>query len=152
MPRLLNPEPIEDESLDKCHRNEVSGKQKIRNVRRLSDCNRCLADDHVSDSLRPKPAVQFSKLITPNQTSTSAFPRRPELVDFADPNNSNKWPRVQRLKASKRTPPATIAIPDHSRSDGRSPKNVNANTATRTRLSLSTGATLDASPILSARK
>lgn len=59
MPRLLNPEPIEDESLDKSHRNEVSGKQKIRNARRLSDCNRCLADDHVSDSLRLIPAVAF---------------------------------------------------------------------------------------------
>ena len=38
-----------------------------------------------------------------------------------------------------------MAMPVHSRSEGRSPRKATANTATSTRLSLSTGATLDAS-------
>lgn len=58
----------------------------------------------------------------------------------------------QRLNASASTPPATMAIPVHSRSDGRSPRKAKAKTATSTRLSLSTGATFDASPIFRARK
>lgn len=59
---------------------------------------------------------------------------------------------VHRLNASTRTPDATSAIPDHSRKDGRSPRKMTANNATRTKLNLSTGATWDAAPIFSARK
>ena len=57
-----------------------------------------------------------------------------------------------RLMARTSTPPATIAIPTHSRRTGRSPRNAHAKIATNTRLSLSTGATFDASPTWSARK
>lgn len=52
-----------------------------------------------------------------------------------------------RLNARSRTPLATRIIPSHSRTEGRSPRKANANTATRTMLNLSTGATFDASPI-----
>lgn len=41
-----------------------------------------------------------------------------------------------------------MAMPSHSRPVGRSPRNAKAKTATRTRLSLSTGATFAASPAL----
>ena len=40
----------------------MSGKQKMRNARRLSDCNRCLADDHVSDNLRPIPDAHRNRM------------------------------------------------------------------------------------------
>jgi hypothetical protein len=53
---------------------------------------------------------------------------------------------IQRFIASTKTPPATIAMPVHSRNDGRSPRKVNAKMATRTKLNLSTGATFEASP------
>src|SRR5262245_24880301 len=43
-------------------------------------------------------------------------------------------------------------MPSHSLDDGRSPRKRTAKTATSTRLSLSTGATLDASPTFRARK
>ena len=57
-----------------------------------------------------------------------------------------------RRRPSTSTPAATSAIPNHSRPAGRSPRNSTANTATSTTLSLSTGATRDASPTFSARK
>lgn len=57
-----------------------------------------------------------------------------------------------RLNASTNTPAPTIRMPIHSRTDGRSPRKATANTVTSSTLSLSTGATLDASPIFSARK
>jgi len=61
-------------------------------------------------------------------------------------------PAHHRFSARTRTPPATSKMPHHSRSDGRSPRNANAKITTRTRLSLSTGATFDASPTCRARK
>src|SRR5215471_4168473 len=51
-----------------------------------------------------------------------------------------------RLRLRIRTPAPTMRMPSHSRPDGRSPRKTKANIATRTRLSLSTGATFDASP------
>jgi hypothetical protein len=57
-----------------------------------------------------------------------------------------------RRSASSTTPAPTSAIPVQSRVVGRSPRNATANTATSTTLSLSTGATSDASPTFSARK
>ena len=74
------------------------------------------------------------------------------LSPLQSPKAVRSQPRNQRLKASNSTPAATNAMPDHSRSDGRSPRNANAKTATSTTLSLSTGATFEASPIFSARK
>lgn len=59
---------------------------------------------------------------------------------------------VQRFKASNSTPPPIMAMPAHSRIDGRSPRKITAKIATNTRLSLSTGATFEASPIFNARK
>ena len=56
------------------------------------------------------------------------------------------------LNARTITPAATMAMPAHSRKEGRSPKNATAKMTTSTRLSLSTGATFEASPTLSARK
>ena len=56
------------------------------------------------------------------------------------------------LNPRMRTPAPTRKIPTHSRTDGRSLTKRNAKTATIKRLSLSTGATFDASPILRARK
>ncbi len=50
------------------------------------------------------------------------------------------------LIARTSTPAATRPIPSHSCIDGRSPRNAYAKMATSTRLNLSTGATLDASP------
>ncbi len=50
------------------------------------------------------------------------------------------------------TPETTKASPIHSRTNGRSPRNITAKIATNTMLSLSTGATLEASPIFKARK
>ena len=58
----------------------------------------------------------------------------------------------QRRRLNTSTPMATRPMPNHSRATGRSPRNATANTATRTTLSLSTGATFAASPILRARK
>lgn len=57
-----------------------------------------------------------------------------------------------RFIASTSTPAPTMAMPSQSRPDGRSCRNTTANSTTSTRLSLSTGATLDASPTFSARK
>src|SRR4029077_14695237 len=56
------------------------------------------------------------------------------------------------LNPKTRTPAPTMRIPTHSRTDGRSLRKRNANTATSSRLSLSTGATFDAAPIFRARK
>ncbi len=56
------------------------------------------------------------------------------------------------LIASTSTPIDTKMTPKHSTTDGRSPKKAKANIDTNTRLSLSTGATFEASPICSARK
>jgi hypothetical protein len=57
-----------------------------------------------------------------------------------------------RFKAKTSTPAPTIRMPSHSRTDGRSWRNSTANTATSTMLSLSTGATFEASPTFKARK
>src|SRR6266478_6493214 len=57
-----------------------------------------------------------------------------------------------RFNPRIRTPAPTMRMPIQSRPDGRSPRKRNANTATSTRLSLSTGATFEASPTFSARK
>lgn len=59
---------------------------------------------------------------------------------------------TQRLKPRTKTPRLTSAMPNHSRLLGRSPRKSTAINATRMTLSLSTGATLEASPSLSARK
>ena len=59
---------------------------------------------------------------------------------------------LQRFNANTSTPAPTMRIPSQSRTDGRSWRKSTANTATSTRLSLSTGATLEASPIFKARK
>lgn len=58
----------------------------------------------------------------------------------------------QRLNANTKTPAPTNRTPPHSRKEGRSPRNATAKRATRSTLSLSTGATFDASPIFRARK
>jgi len=58
----------------------------------------------------------------------------------------------QRLNASTKTPALTMRMPIHSRMEGRSPRRATANKVTSSTLSLSTGATLDASPIFRARK
>lgn len=58
----------------------------------------------------------------------------------------------QRLTASMTVPSPTSEIPNQSFTLGRSPRKMTANMATSTTLSLSIGATLDASPICSARK
>jgi len=58
----------------------------------------------------------------------------------------------QRLNANTKTPALTIRMPAHSRMEGRSSRKATANTVTSSTLSLSTGATLDASPIFKARK
>lgn len=55
-------------------------------------------------------------------------------------------------RLSTTTPSATRPMPSHSRGSGRSPRKSTAKTATSTTLSLSTGATCEASPILSARR
>jgi len=60
--------------------------------------------------------------------------------------------RAHRLSARTRTPAPIIKIAIHSRTLGRSLRKRTANTATSNTLSLSTGATFDASPIFSARK
>lgn len=56
------------------------------------------------------------------------------------------------LKLSTTTPALTISIPSHSLMLGRSFKKMTAKIATSTRLNLSTGATLEASPDCRARK
>ena len=56
------------------------------------------------------------------------------------------------LKLRITTPALTISIPSHSLILGRSFKKMTAKIATSTRLNLSTGATLEASPDCSARK
>src|SRR5438552_3807339 len=66
-----------------------------------------------------------------------------------DDDGRAHWP-LRRLSNS--TPPPTRAMPSHSRRPGRSPRNAAAKTATSTTLSLSIGATFEASPALSARK
>ena len=58
----------------------------------------------------------------------------------------------QRLTASMTVPNPTSEIPNQSFTLGRSPRKMTANMATSTTLSLSIGATLDASPICSTRK
>ena len=57
-----------------------------------------------------------------------------------------------RLYPRRKTPAATKRIPIHSRATGRSPRKAKAKTATRITLSLSTAATLAASPTCNARK
>lgn len=57
-----------------------------------------------------------------------------------------------RLRLRTSTPAPTIAMPIHSLTEGRSCRNAKANTATSSRLSLSTGATFDASPTFNALK
>ena len=80
---------------------------------------------------------------------------RPSPVHRRGPDDLHPRPslfRGYRFRASTSTPAPTMRIPSHSRTDGRSWRNSTANTATRTRLSLSTGATFDASPTFRARK
>ena len=60
--------------------------------------------------------------------------------------------RTAHLNASTITPAPTIKIPTHSCTEGRSPRKITAMRTTSSRLSLSTGATFEASPIFSARK
>lgn len=70
------------------------------------------------------------------------------LIEVREP----RPPARAHFSASSTTPSVTSAMPDHSRSDGRSPSSSTANSATSTTENLSTGATLEASPIFSARK
>lgn len=58
---------------------------------------------------------------------------------------------TQRRSARTMTPAVTMPIPTQSRGLGRSPRKTTAKTATSTTLSLSTGATREASPIFRAR-
>ena len=82
------------------------------------------------------------------------------LIPLLNLSRSEHFFRVQRtrygssyrLNARSRTPLATKPMPVQSRIDGRSPRNITANTATNTRLNLSIGATFDASPSWRARK
>ena len=87
-------------------------------------------------STRPYPLGKLSR------SSPSAV--RAEAMGAAD--------FLQRFNANTSTPAPTMRIPSQSRTDGRSWRKSTANTATSTRLSLSTGATLEASPIFKARK
>ena len=59
---------------------------------------------------------------------------------------------IHRFKARITTPIPTKRMPSHSRAAGRSPRNRTAKRATSKRLSLSTGATFEASPTFKARK
>lgn len=84
---------------------------------------------------------------------------RPRHRRLRDPLVRPRPPLPARLRhidhqrtARIRTPHATSAIPNHSCGDGRSPRKALAKIATITTLSLSTGATFDASPICNARK
>jgi len=94
---------------------------------------------------RHRPGVMVSiEARRPLLDTRQATERRAKLIDQTH--------FYQRLNANTKTPLATRPMPSHSRADGRSPRNAKANTATSTRLNLSTGATFDASPIWSARK
>jgi hypothetical protein len=95
------------------------------------------AADRLEDFPRPQPvpAWRVGEVPTPRCTRARRF-----------------GSASQRVIASMSTPPPTIRIPSQSRAEGRSCKKATANKATNTTLNLSTGATFEASPTLSARK
>ncbi len=82
----------------------------------------------------------------------SLFAGETEIIQEATHRVPAAVATTQRFSARTSTPVATRRIPAQSRVDGRSCRNRTANRATSTTLSLSIGATLDASPALRARK